>query len=82
MLHTGYYPTSDTVEYTEDSPPSPTDNLTRLCIDWENSAKLSEGCKTRLVTMRIGVVLGRNGGMIQQTIWPFWLGLGGINKLL
>lgn len=74
----GYYPPSDTKEYTEDSPPSSADALTTLCADWENSAKLPDGCKTRLVTLRIGVVLGRGGGVIQQTIWPFWLGLGGI----
>ena len=73
----GYYPPSDTVEYAEDSPPSSANALTTLCNDWENSAKLPEDCKTRLVTMRIGVVLGRSGGMIQQSIWPFWLGLGG-----
>ena len=75
----GYYPPSDTKEYTEDSPPSSADALTTLCADWENSAKLPDGCETRLVTLRIGVVLGRGGGVIQQTIWPFWLGLGGKN---
>lgn len=74
----GYYPPSDTVEYTEDSPPSSADTLTRLCNDWEDSAKLPDDCETRLVTIRIGVVLGRDGGVIQQTIWPYWLGLGGI----
>ena len=78
FLVVGYYPPSETVEYTEDSPPSSAgDPLTSLCNDWENSAKLPDDCKTRLVTMRIGVVLGRNGGVIQQTIWPFWLGIGG-----
>lgn len=74
----GYYPPSDTAEYTEDSPRSSADALTTLCADWEKSAKLPDGCKTRLVTLRIGVVLGRGGGVIQQTIWPFWFGLGGV----
>lgn len=74
----GYYPPSETVEYTEDSPPSSANELTRLCNDWENSAELPEGCKTRLVKFRIGVVMGRTGGIIQQSIWPFWFGLGGI----
>ena len=74
----GYYPTSDTVEYTEDFPPSSADTLTTLCKDWEESAKLPDDCKTKLVTLRIGVVLGRDGGVIQQTIWPYWLGLGGM----
>lgn len=74
----GFYPTSETVEYTEDFPPSSSDTLTRLCSDWEDSANLPDDCKTRVVKVRIGVVLGRNGGVIQQTIWPYWLGLGGV----
>lgn len=78
----GYYPPSDTAEYTEDSPRSSADALTTLCADWEKSAKLPDGCKTRLVTLRIGVVLGRGGGVIQQTIWPFWFGLGGKTKFV
>lgn len=65
------------MEYTEDFPPSSSDTLTRLCSDWEDSANLPDDCKTRVVKVRIGVVLGRNGGVIQQTIWPYWLGLGG-----
>ena len=65
------------MEYTEDFPPSSSDTLTRLCSDWEDSANLPDDCKTRVVKLRIGVVLGRNGGVIQQTIWPYWLGLGG-----
>ena len=81
IFTSGYYPPSDTKEYTEDSPPSSADALTTLCADWENSAKLPDGCETRLVTLRIGVVLGRGGGVIQQTIWPFWLGLGGKKKI-
>ena len=76
-LSIGFYPTSETMEYTEDFPSSSSDTLTRLCSDWEDSANLPDDCKTRLVKIRIGVVLGRNGGVIQQTIWPYWLGLGG-----
>lgn len=73
----GFYPPSSTVKYTEDSPPSQADWMSRLCVDWEDSAKLPDGCKTRLVTVRIGVVLGHEGGVIQNTIWPFWFGVGG-----
>jgi hypothetical protein len=77
VLLTGYYPPSATTEYTEDTPPSDKDALSRLCRDWEASATLPESSKTRLATIRIGLVLGKEGGMIQQTIWPFWFGLGG-----
>ena len=50
------------------------DFLARLCVDWEAAAQV-QGCRS--VSLRSGVVLGRNGGMIQQLIVPFWLGLGG-----
>ena len=55
------------------------DFLARLCVDWEETARLppdqGQGCRS--VSLRSGVVLGRHGGMIQQLIVPFWLGLGG-----
>ncbi|KAK3702006.1 hypothetical protein QZH41_020328, partial [Actinostola sp. cb2023] len=78
LFHTGFYPPSELTEYTEDFPPSDTDVLTEICREWEASAQLPEGCNTRQVIVRIGVVLGKEGGILQQTIWPFWLGLGGV----
>lgn len=55
----------------------------RLCYDWEKSAMLptSENgdiSKIRHVGVRIGLVLGRDGGFIQQSYLPFWMGLGGV----
>lgn len=50
----------------------------KLCFDWEQSALLPETLKDiRHVGVRIGLVLGRDGGFIQQAWWPFWFGLGG-----
>jgi len=74
---TGYYPPSENTEYTEDHPTSDHDFLTQLCRDWEASAQLPSDCTTRQVTVRIGVVLGKEGGILQQTLWPFWFGVGG-----
>ena len=75
---TGFYPPSTDQQYTEDDPPTDhPDVLTQLCFDWEESAKLPPGCPTRLCTVRVGLALGRDGGVIQGSIWPFWLGLGG-----
>ncbi|XP_038077539.1 epimerase family protein SDR39U1-like [Patiria miniata] len=75
----GYYTPSLTAEYTEDSPGGDSDFLARLCTEWENSAKLPDShSHVRQVIIRTGVVLGRDGGAIQQMIWPFWLGVGGI----
>ncbi|CAL4132241.1 unnamed protein product [Meganyctiphanes norvegica] len=73
----GFYPPSNTVEYSEDGPGGDFDFLSRLCKDWEEAAQLPEDLNVRTVQMRTGVVLGREGGMIQQLIVPFFLGLGG-----
>uniref|UniRef100_T1J546 DUF1731 domain-containing protein n=1 Tax=Strigamia maritima TaxID=126957 RepID=T1J546_STRMM len=72
----GYYKPSLTEEYTEDSQGGNFDYFSRLCTDWENAAKLS-GTTTRRVTIRSGVVLGRQGGMIKQIFLPFYIGTGG-----
>lgn len=75
----GFYPTSDTEVYTEDSPPNDVDFMTRLCIDWEEATKLPDShSNVRRVTVRTGIVLGKDGGAMQSMIWPFWFGVGGI----
>ena len=74
----GYYPTSLTTEYTEDTPrPSEHTYLTKLCCDWEDAATLPPDHLCRHVVARIGLVLGRGGGAIESMIWPFWFGVGG-----
>ncbi|XP_048514588.1 epimerase family protein SDR39U1 isoform X2 [Athalia rosae] len=71
-----YYP-PDKKEYNEESVCDKYDFLSELCHEWEAAAKLPEGTDVRQVTIRSGVVLGRNGGMIKQIFIPFYLGLGG-----
>uniref|UniRef100_A0A131YFC2 Nucleoside diphosphate sugar epimerase n=1 Tax=Rhipicephalus appendiculatus TaxID=34631 RepID=A0A131YFC2_RHIAP len=73
----GYYKPDPVKEYTEDSPGGDHDFLAKLCTKWEAAAKLPPEVKCRTVTVRSGVVLGSNGGMVQQLYWPFFLGLGG-----
>ncbi|CAG0879498.1 unnamed protein product [Darwinula stevensoni] len=74
----GFYPPSETVENTEDSPGgSESDFLTKLCAAWEQAAMLPPEVNIRHVIIRSGIVLGRQGGIIQNLIWPFFLGLGG-----
>ncbi|XP_058821788.1 epimerase family protein SDR39U1 [Topomyia yanbarensis] len=62
---------------TEDSKTIEFDFMSRLCHEWEKAANLSDNSICRSVKIRSGVVIGRNGGMIQSLILPFWLGLGG-----
>ncbi|KAI0235163.1 Epimerase family protein SDR39U1 [Lamellibrachia satsuma] len=73
----GYYPPSETAKYTEDSLCKPVDFLSQLCVDWERAAKLAASVSVRHVTVRIGVVLGRDGGAVQQMFMPFFFGVGG-----
>lgn len=73
----GIYQPSQTAEYSEDSQGESFDFLSRLCHEWENAAKLPANLGVRQVTVRAGVILGRNGGMIKQLFLPFYLGLGG-----
>ncbi|XP_021703502.1 epimerase family protein SDR39U1 isoform X2 [Aedes aegypti] len=62
---------------TEESKTTEFDFMSRLCIEWEKAANLSDNSICRVVKIRSGVVIGREGGMIQSLILPFWLGFGG-----
>ncbi|KAM4709855.1 epimerase family protein SDR39U1 [Discoglossus pictus] len=76
----GYYPPSRTQQYTEDSPGGDADFLSCLVRDWEASAQLphtDDKPGTRIVRVRSGVVLGRDGGALPAMLWPFRLCLGG-----
>jgi len=76
MSGVGFYPTGSEEVFTEESEVIPADFLSRLCVDWEEAGR-SHGTDTRTVHVRCGVVLGRNGGMVQQLFAPFYLGVGG-----
>lgn len=77
MSGVGIYEPSASLSYTEDSPIKEFDYLSKLCVNWEKAAKLPDYTDCRNVFIRSGVVLGRNGGMIQQLYLPFYLCLGG-----
>ncbi|KAL5021654.1 hypothetical protein ScPMuIL_000809 [Solemya velum] len=77
MSGVGYYEPSPTAEYTESSTGGDFDFLSRLCTDWESAGSLPDDMAVRRVIVRSGVVLGRDGGMIQQLFLPFFLGIGG-----
>ena len=76
----GLYPPGDnSIEYDENSKIKEGEGgyMSRLVKDWEAAATLPPNVPTRNVFLRAGVVLGRNGGMIQQIFLPFYLGGGG-----
>ncbi len=48
-----------------------------LCKKWESLALSAQSPKTRVVTLRTGIVLDRNSGALKEMSIPFQLGLGG-----
>lgn len=50
------------------------DFLAMLCRDWEDEARRAP---CRVVLLRLGVVLGPDGGALQKMLLPFRLGVGG-----
>jgi uncharacterized protein (TIGR01777 family) len=72
----GYYGPRGDEELTEESPPGE-DFLARLCVEWEREALRAESLGVRVAVVRIGVVLDREGGALQQMLRPFQMGMGG-----
>lgn len=71
----GYYGTSTEARFTEASPPGD-DFLAGLCRDWESAAAMvPPAC--RLVVLRIGIVLGPDGGALGRMLPVFRAGFGG-----
>ncbi|MGD1098606.1 MAG: TIGR01777 family oxidoreductase [Bryobacteraceae bacterium] len=72
----GYYGSRGDEILTESSAPAD-DFLGKLAVEWEREAKQAEKLGIRVVILRIGVVLGRDGGALERMLVPFRLGVGG-----
>ncbi|WP_407154919.1 TIGR01777 family oxidoreductase [Bradyrhizobium sp. STM 3557] len=48
-----------------------------LCEAWERAARAAEAHGVRVVMLRIGLVIGRDGGFLSRLLTPFEFGLGG-----
>jgi hypothetical protein len=51
--------------------------LPEVCREWEAATRAASDAGIRVVHIRIGLVLSRNGGAVQPMLLPFKLGLGG-----
>lgn len=72
----GYYgPRDDTPVIESDAPGS--DFAALLCRDWEAAALNAEALGLRVCIVRIGIVLGHDGGALGKMLPPFKLGAGG-----
>ncbi len=72
----GYYGTSETRVYTEESP-SGDDFLASVCVAWEQVA-MEASAYTRVVITRLGVVLGKDGGALPKMMLPYRFFAGGM----
>jgi uncharacterized protein (TIGR01777 family) len=73
----GFYGNRGNEILTETSAPGNT-FLSKLCTEWEAAADHADQNETRVVKLRLGVVLSRKGGALQKMLLPFKLGAGGI----
>lgn len=51
--------------------------LSEVCQEWEQEAELAQQLGTRVVHVRVGVVLAKDGGALAQMLPIFKFGLGG-----
>lgn len=72
----GFYGDRGDVEVTETSGPG-TGFLAETTVAWEEAARRAVPEGVRLVLLRIGIVLGEEGGALSKMLLPFRLGLGG-----
>ena len=72
----GYYGSVKSGDVTEESSQGKS-FLADLCGAWENEAKKAEAESVRVVLVRIGIVLEKEGGALQKFIPPFQFFVGG-----
>jgi uncharacterized protein (TIGR01777 family) len=51
--------------------------LADVCAEWEAAARLAADAGVRVVNLRTGIVLSREGGALRKMLPPFRVGLGG-----
>ncbi len=62
---------------TTESGPAGSDFLANVATQWEHEAMRAASDRTRIVCIRTGIVLERDGGALPQMLPPFWFGAGG-----
>ncbi len=63
--------------HTEQSTDFDDNFLTKVCQEWENCLKPLSAMELRTCVIRIGLVLGKDGGMLKKLLPLFRAGLGG-----
>lgn len=77
MSGAGIYRADPSIVHDESSTAFTDDFWTELITKWEGACELPDSCPTKTVKIRAGVVLSRQGGMVQRMVPQFKWGLGG-----
>jgi uncharacterized protein (TIGR01777 family) len=72
----GFYGDRGDEILTESSTPG-ADFLAKVCCDWEAESKRAAAFGARVVILRFGIILARQGGALPQMATPFRFGAGG-----
>lgn len=72
----GYYGNSETKTFSENDSTG-NDFLSKVCEKWENESQKVSEFNMRNVSIRIGIVLSKEGGALQRMLIPFKLFIGG-----
>ena len=72
----GYYGNRGEEELSESSAPG-TEFLAQLARDWETESSRAAELGARVVILRFGIILAKQGGALPQMLLPFRLGIGG-----
>lgn len=73
----GYYGARDSSEEVDEESSSGDDFLARVVRDWEAEAEAASALGVRVVRLRIGLVLSKNGGMLEKMVPAFRMFVGG-----
>lgn len=52
--------------------------LANVCVQWEDALKVAAKAGIRVIKVRFGTVLSKEGGALKKMLLPFKLGLGGV----
>lgn len=74
----GFYGSRGDEEIDEQSSSRPSEFLSKVCIAWEAETEPARDAGIRVVLMRTGVVLTKEGGALAKMLTPFKAGIGGI----
>lgn len=72
----GYYGDTGENAAVESDPPG-SDYLAQTCAQWEREAAAAKDLGLTVARIRIGIVLGQEGGALKEMLAPFRMGAGG-----